>query len=224
MKYKLQIQFFGSRGAGSGIGGSLGNGDGGGSPATDVKSLLSQRERKQAEVDGVLEMMRTVSEEYNAITVNEVATGKLGNAVLGQYEQSAFGGSETGIVVLSNSIFDNNKSNEVYDRCVDTRYHPSRGDKSGLEAVASHEFGHMIVHQYADLNNMGGDELAGRIVDKASRELKTSARSMAERISRYATKSNHECIAEAVADVHCNGENAKSESKTVVKWLKSYAK
>lgn len=47
---------------------------------------------------------------------------------------------------------------------------------------------------------------------------------MARKISRYATVSNAEAIAEAYSDVKCNGGKAKAESKAIIETLNKYLK
>ncbi len=47
---------------------------------------------------------------------------------------------------------------------------------------------------------------------------------IANAISGYAKENNAECIAEATADVYCNGRKAKTESKAIVKALKKLIK
>lgn len=47
---------------------------------------------------------------------------------------------------------------------------------------------------------------------------------MASKISGYATHSNAEAVAEAIADVYCNGKKAKSESKAIVNVMNKYLK
>ena len=45
---------------------------------------------------------------------------------------------------------------------------------------------------------------------------------MAAKISRYATESNAEAIAEAVSDVYCNGNKARAESLAIVSVVDKY--
>ena len=47
---------------------------------------------------------------------------------------------------------------------------------------------------------------------------------MASKISGYATHSNAEAIAEAIADCYCNGKKAKSESKAIKGVIDKYLK
>ena len=66
---------------------------------------------------------------------------------------------------------------------------------------------------------------AQNILNKGLRKKKyPGTRKIATKISEYATSSNAECIAEATADVYCNGSKAKAESKAVVQALKGFMK
>ena len=47
---------------------------------------------------------------------------------------------------------------------------------------------------------------------------------MAKKISGYATRSTKEAIAEAYADVYCNGAKAAKESAAIVNVLNKYLK
>jgi len=43
-------------------------------------------------------------------------------------------------------------------------------------------------------------------------------------VSGYAEENNAECVAEAFADVFCNGKKAKAESRAIVSVLEKYLK
>jgi hypothetical protein len=47
---------------------------------------------------------------------------------------------------------------------------------------------------------------------------------MASKISGYAKENARECIAEAFADVYCNGGRAKKESQSIVDVMNKYLK
>jgi hypothetical protein len=67
------------------------------------------------------------------------------------------------------------------------------------------------------------DQSATKIVNEARASTKhRGVVKMANAISRYASSSNAECIAEALSDYYCNGKKAKSESKAIVNVLKKY--
>ena len=95
-----------------------------------------------------------------------------------------------------------------------------------MEAVVAHEYGHAITDLAA--KKMGARDLnaaATRIVNEARKTTKDKGVvQMARKISRYATASNAEAVAEAVADVYCNGKNAKAQSHAIVDVLNGYVK
>lgn len=76
------------------------------------------------------------------------------------------------------------------------------------------------------------DDVAKRIMKDSQKILNKQAgkrkyqgtNKIANAISGYARENNAECIAEATADVYCNGRKAKSESKAVVQALKKLIK
>jgi len=121
----------------------------------------------------------------------------------------------------------------AYDDCVKKGYHPGRGNKTAEQAVIAHELGHSLTSvamQKMRSNNF--DDVSKKIMKEAqnilSKGLKKKkypgTRKIATKISEYATSSNAECIAEATADVYCNGSKAKAESKAVVQALKGFMK
>lgn len=120
-----------------------------------------------------------------------------------------------GNLAVNKSYFDSKKMDAAYDRCVESGFHPDRGNKSGLEATAAHELGHRLTD-----TGKGIDSTSRDIVQNAAKKLgyRNSA-NMAAKISGYAKHSMAECVAEAFADVYCNGKNAKKESRAVVSEL-----
>ncbi|MBQ0165374.1 MAG: hypothetical protein KBS75_09300 [Bacteroidales bacterium] len=203
---------------GRGAGASWGGGGGGSGAPIETTSLISQRERKEAEVDSVLSTLRDVSDQYG-VTMNDVEVGVFppGSSVMGYYDPS------TGALGVNGAFFDTQKVNDAYDNCIAQQYHPARGSKSGMEALASHEAGHRLTYVAGEKNSMSGEAIADRVVEEAAKELgyKNSAR-MAKQISGYALTNKKEAIAEAFADVYCNGNNARKESRAIVKKLNSY--
>jgi len=128
---------------------------------------------------------------------------------------------------INESYADQGKMQAAYDNCVKQGFHPGRGNKSATEAVISHELGHALVHQawIKQGANQSYDKMAERIVKDANKKLtgrRNGTRKLSAKISIYAKKSNHETVAESVADVYCNGANAKAESKAVFEALKTY--
>lgn len=209
-------------GRGSSSGGGSGMGGGGGQDVKILEStdLITQRERKKDEVDKVLTVLKDIDDQYGYNVDTNVAKlgGADGSHVMAFYEV----GSDA--VSVNKRFFDTQKIEDAYARSVAAGFHPSSGTKSGLEATIAHEMAHGLTDVAA--KNMGEknyDKAAYKIVGEAfGAKNAKEAQSIAGRISGYATHSDAECIAEAFADVYCNGSNAKAESQSVVNVLNKY--
>lgn len=216
---KLGLQFFGGRGASSGREG----GGGGVNPGDikDVKSFMSERGRYDA--DSALQAFKDVQEEYGYV-VNDIQIATLtgnGASVLAYYDGDN--------VAFNQAYLKSGVMDKAYAECVKSGYHPPNGDKTPLQAVAAHELGHGLTDAVAVKMGITG----ARKIDTAATRIVTEARKstnhrgvvqMASKISRYATSSNAEAVAEAVADVYCNGKNARSESHAIVNVINKYMK
>lgn len=197
-----------------GRGSSSGGGGTGGVKKSDIlstTSLLSQRETQQREVDEVMAAVKNVYDDYGVDLQDiQLATLKKGSSAMAYYDAD-------GNLAVNKAYFDSAKMDAVYDICVDQKFHPPRGSKSGLEATAAHELGHRLTHKVAgdDWNRL--DKEADSIVLAAKKTAGfSSVRDLRNSISGYATKSNTEAIAEAFSDVYCNGSKASKGSKAIV--------
>lgn len=204
-------------GRGSSGGGSLPASSSGVNPKNihNERDLVSERERKRAEVDDVLTVARGISDEYG------VEVGQFILADIGGKDSGTLAYSDGENIGFNSSYFNGENMTGAYDASVASGYHPSRGSKSAMEAVASHEYGHVLTEKAAaklgikSPNSM--DNAAKTIVDRAMKNAKyKSSMKMASNISGYAKSSYAECVAEAVADVYCNGSKAKAESRAIV--------
>lgn len=201
-------------------------GGGGGISESDILSrsdLISLRGSKQTEVDDVLTVLRDVNGRYGSILEDvQIATlaPRAQNAI-------AFYGSDD-ILGFNKTLFDSGKMDKAYDACIDSGFHPSRGNKSGIQAVIAHECGHKLNAQLQSKMSNGGktltmDEAATRVVNEARKQTKhRGVVKMSSKISKYATASNAEAIAEAFSDVYCNGSKARPESKAIMSVVDSY--
>lgn len=184
----------------------------------EQRSLISEREGKAALVDAALDTLREIRKQYGEIVgdlnVAEIK-GKSATGVLGFSD-----GDNIGI----NRRYFSEAMNKAYDESIKAGYHPSRGDKTGLQAVLAHEMGHnltMAVARKMGHNNL--DEAARVIVEKARQATKhRGVVQMASKISGYATANNAETVAEAMADVYANGSKATRESRAVMDVVRSY--
>lgn len=217
---KVYLQFFGGRGASSGGGG---NNTGGNIEIVNTKSLISEREGQQALVDETLSVFNDVYDEYGAqVTDIQLAELGKGSNTMAYYDAD-------GNIAINEKYFNSKKMEQAYADCVASGFHPSNGNKTGLQAVVAHELGHKLTHDIGakiGAKGWGGlDTAADKIVGEA---MKASGhkgiKSFRSAISGYAKKSNAEAIAEGFADVFCNGNKAKKESKAIVSVIDKYLK
>lgn len=203
----------GGRGASGGgrlAGGGLNAGD-----ITGLEDLVSMREGKPREIDEVLSVGKDVHDKYgedidnlSAATLKESKSGVLG----------FFDGG--GGIALNKRYLDSKKMDKVIDEAISDGYHPPRGKKTGLQSVAAHEYGHKLTEAAGRRHGKSLDAMADEIVKEARQT--TGHRGvvkMASKISKYATVSNAEAVAEAFTDVYCNGGRAKRESIATVNAL-----
>ena len=218
---KLDLQFFGGRGARSSGGGRGGDAGLDAGDIVGTKSFMSERGNYDA--DDVLQAFKDVSDEYGYIVEDiEIAelTGK-GADVLAYYDGAN--------VAFNQSYLKGDTMNRAYDACVESGFHPGRGNKTALQAVAAHELGHGLTDAVAVKMGLNGarkiDTAATNIVNEARKSTKhRGVVQMASKISKYATYSNAEAVAEAIADVYCNGKKARSESRAIVAVVNKYLK
>lgn len=192
----------------------------------ETKSFMSERGNYSA--DDVLQAFKDVSDDYGYVVEDiQIATlsGK-GQSVLAYYDGSNIAFNES---YLKSGVMD-----KAYDSCVDSGFHPGRGNKTALQAVAAHELGHGLtdaVGEKMGLPALGGngkrriDAAADAIVNEARKSTKhRGVVQMSSKISKYATYSNAEAVSEAFADVYCNGKKARSESRAIVDVVNKYLK
>ena len=175
---------------------------------SNVQNLISQRETKQSEVDQTLTVLRDMQNEYGVNV--DTFTANVGGADAGVL---AFCDGN-GDITINTSYFNTKKMDNAMKDCVDSEWHPSLGNKSGIESVVAHEFGHTLTHKAGIKMGEYDMDKISTIIVKEARKI-TGDRGvviMARKISRYATSSNAEAIAEAVCDCYCNGNKAKAQS------------
>ena len=213
----------GGRGASSG--GEGWTGGGGGLSSADIlstTSLVSAREGKQQEVDEVLQTFKDINDEYGYIINDiEIATlSKKGADTMAYYDGSN--------IAVNAPYFDKTTMEYVYAKTVERGYHPSQGNKTALQAVASHELGHALTDKaIAKIGSkLGKQDGAEAILKEAQKQAKHKGKlaDMASKISGYAKESARECIAEAFADVYCNGKKSTKESQAIVNVMNKYLK
>lgn len=205
-------------------GGKRGGGNEGLNPSDilGTKVMMSQRHQNVKQTDETLGVFKDFHDEYGSV-IEEILLAELkpkASGVMAYYD---------GANIAINEKYFNDKMEAAYKECVKSGYHPSNGNKTGLQAVVAHEIGHQLTDIAADKMGITTkyklQEAATKICNEA-RKL-TSYRGvvlMEESISGYAKTSNAEAIAESVADVYCNGKKAHSASKAIVSVLNKYIK
>lgn len=204
---------------------STGGGATGGLNPNDIAgttSLISEREGRQTEVDQTLTVLRDVYDRYGIdVTDAQLATltGR-GMSTMAYYDTQ-------GNLAINTHYFNAQNMDRAYDQCVEQGFHPSRGNKSGIEAVTAHELGHRLTEEVGRKQGRGDwqlDAAADSVVSEAARNAGYGNRTRAfrSRVSGYGSQSNAEAVAEAFSDVYCNGSRARRESQAIVNVLNRY--
>lgn len=189
-----------------------------------VKSLVSEREGSQKLVDEVLSVFKDTIDDYG-ISIEDIQIAKL----KGKSKNTTMAYFDGSNIAINETYFNDKVMKQAYKDCVASGFHPSSGNKTGLQATIAHEIGHKITDAVGVKMGYKSwfdiDKTATRIVNEARKE--TNHRGvvkMASKISKYATYSNAEAIAEAFSDVYCNRKNARAESKAIVSVINKYLK
>lgn len=218
-KIPLNLQFFGGRGASGSLGG------GSGEKITSDETPITRKmydESDPVRKEGLGQFISAVEDandsDFNGIgkmlETMAVASNVSNPAVLAYYKEGGGG-------VAINELFVDSNSDARYDATVASKYHPSRGNESGVFAVMSHEVGHAVTEACAVAKGMSFEAYSKKVVESAARKVGAKKiETFAQNISGYAKDSYPECIAEAFADVRCNGSKAKAESKAIYDILK----
>lgn len=203
-------------GSGIGKGGDLQGKEGSVTNVGDIKDMISQRRQFTQEADDVLAVSRRMNNLYGEEgQITQFQTAKMTGA-LAYYDSN-------GNIAMNQKYMNTAGMNKAYDAAVSNGFHPSRGNKSGIEAVAAHEYGHA-------LSDKVGAKLGINDIEAASRQIVERARvktrhktnmSFAQKISGYGTYNFAECVAEAVSDWHCNGSKAAKESRAIMAVINS---
>ena len=132
-------------------------------------------------------------------------------------------------IAINSKYLNSDKMNDAMKECAESGFHPPMGNKSGMEAVVSHELGHaltdMVGVKMGNQSWVDFDKTSTAIVNEARKQTKhRGVVQMASKISGYATHSNAEAIAEAISDCYCNGKKARAESKAIKSVVDKYLK
>lgn len=222
---EMNLQFFGGRGSGSGGGESLSNGSGQKINIQSTTDVWSYRHNPKNEpfVDAINSSVRDMADDFPSL-MRDVNT--VDSAVLGGLDKTqTLGFYGDGQVALNSNYTNVDKMNRVYDKAVESGFHPSRGNKSGVQAVTYHEMGHALSDSIkTKLGAKNLDAASKKVVNDAYKASggKGGTKAWAGKISKYAQESYAECLAEAVSDWYCNGKKASANSKAIMTELKKY--
>ena len=152
--------------------------------------------------------------EYgNVISQANLSVADMGNA-------SALGAYGDGTVYMNQKFVSNRNMTDAMKQAEIDGFHPKIGNKTGAEAVTAHELGHFLADKA--MTKAGISERD--IVDRASKTLGIKTNNVAGLISGYARYNYAETIAEASADVFCNGKNASKASIAIMGEIKRILK
>lgn len=215
---KLDLQFFGGRGASSGGAGPYGGGMEGEDTTVRVKTQHPLADEISKGGGGFAnEIMNTrdaFEREYGSAVKNiklSVGTFSKGG-VLGAY------GNDN--LIMNEKYVKNANLTKAMQEGAKTGFHPPIGNKTGAEAVAAHEIGHRLGEVAAKKAGIDQRE----IVARAAKTVNINTANMAGHISKYARSNYAETIAEASADVFCNGSKASKASKAIMAEVKKILK
>lgn len=135
-------------------------------------------------------------------------------------DMNALGMSDGKNVYMSRAYSSNKGLTESMKQSAKEGFHPKIGKKSGAEAVTAHEFGHVLSQKATSKAGVSERE----IVKRAGKKYGEKVNYVAGHISRYARYNYSETIAEAFADVYCNGNRANKFSRAIVSEVKSLLK
>ena len=143
------------------------------------------------------------------------------NLYLATFDQKGVLGAYGDNTLYMNEKFAQNKNlTAAMQSAAANGFHPSIGNKTGAEAVAAHELSHMLGERAAAKAGISQQE----IVARAAQRTKMKTENMAGKISTYARYNYAETIAEAGADVFCNGSKASRASKAIMREIKEILK
>lgn len=189
------------------------------SNVSNIQDMISQRGQKQEAVDDVLSVSRRLDGIYGEESqITQFQTAKMTGA-LAYYDSG-------GNIAMNERYMNAKGMNAAYDQAVKDKFHPPRGNKTGIQAVASHEYGHALADKVGAKLGISDIESASReIVERARKKTnhKTNM-SFAQKISGYGQYNFAECVAESVADWYCNGSKAAKESRAVMSVINSVLK
>lgn len=140
------------------------------------------------------------------------------NLSLASFNQKDVLGAYGDNTLYMNETYSKNKNlTSAMQSAARNGFHPNIGNRTGAEAVAAHELGHRLGEMAA--KKAGIDQ--AEIVKRAGQKIRLKQASLGSNISKYATYNYLETIAEASADVFCNGTKAAKASRAIMAEIKA---
>ena len=209
----------GSRGSGSGRGvGPHGAGMTGGDTTTTVKSSHNLTEEIGKGGGGFANEIMNTRDAFEAEYGDAVKNITLMAATFSN--RNALGAYGGNTLYMNEKYIKNKALTSAMKNAEKSGYHPKLNGKTGAEAVAAHELGHRLGEVASQKAQISEKDIVARAAKKTG--IKTE--NIAGHISGYARSNYGETIAEAYADVYCNGNKASRASKAIVKEVKSIIK
>ena len=209
----------GSRGSGSGRGvGPHGAGMTGGDTTTTVKSSHNLTEEIGKGGGGFANEIMNTRDAFEAEYGDAVKDITLKAATFSN--RNALGAYGGNTLYMNEKYIKNKNLTSAMKDAERSGYHPKLNGKTGAEAVAAHELGHRLGEVASQKAKISEKDIVARAAKKTG--IKTE--NMAGHISGYARSNYGETIAEAYADVYCNGKKASRASRAIVNEVKSIVK
>lgn len=210
----FDLQFFGGRGASSGGGaGQFGGGMEGKNTTTRVISsspLADEISRGGGSfANEIMSTRDAFEDEYGSAVKNM-------NLSVARFSDRSTLGAYGGNTLYMNERYVKNANLTEAMKNTDG-FHPGIGNKTGAEAVAAHEIGHRLGEVAAQRAGISQRD----IVARAGKTVNIRTENMAGHISKYARSNYGETIAEASADVFCNGSKASKASQAIMAEVKN---
>lgn len=179
-----------------GRGSSSFGGGGGGMNPKDIKSvsdMISNRDDYPDAANAFLTVAKDMQDEYGDAGIVEQLQfaemkGKSKNSTMAYWDYN-------NNIAINTNYADAASMNAAYARSVADKFRPSNGNKTAMEAVAAHEYGHLLTGSLANrwgMQSMGSPDLYGaanRIINESMMGSGfSSAQALAKSISGYAGK------------------------------------
>ena len=206
----------GSRGSGSGRDvGPHGAGMSGDNTTTTIRSSHNLTEEIGKGGGSFANEIMNTRDNLEAEYGDAVKDLSLQAAVLGNPLAAGAYGDNT--IYMAQKYIQNANLTDAMKDAERSGFHPKLNGKTGAEMVAAHEIGHHLGEVAARQNGITEKD----VVARAAKTLGIKTENMAGHISGYARSNYSETIAEACADVYCNGNNASKASRAIMAEVKS---